>query len=102
MTICRSGMSKASSINRIARPRIRRKALSWGFGLLAISTALNAQSISWHFVVRSDDIAFYAEPKSLVIHDTMRTMRLLYDYAQTQQNPDTLEQNLSTIELASI
>jgi hypothetical protein len=69
-----------------------------------MSTALNAQSTSWRLVVKSDDgqIAFYADSTSLAIHDTLRSVRLLYDYAQTQQNPDTLERNLSTIELTSI
>jgi hypothetical protein len=87
-------MSKVSSINRCA----------WGFGLLAMSTALNAQSTSWRVVVKSDDgqITFYADAGSLVIQDTLRTVRLLYDYVQIQQNPDTLERHLSTIELASI
>ena len=96
-------MSRAFSTKRVARPRASRKA-SWGMGLLAMSTALNAQSTSWHLVVKSDDgqIAFYADSASLAIHDTLRTVRLLYDYAQTQQNPDTLERNLSTIEMASI
>jgi hypothetical protein len=97
-------MSKAFSFKRVAQPRASRKASSWGIGLLAMSTALNAQSTSWRLVVKSDDrqIAFYADSSSLAIHDTLRTVRLLYDYAQTQQNPDTLERNLSTIELASI
>jgi hypothetical protein len=97
-------MSRAFSFKRVARPRASRKASSWGIGLLVMSTALNAQSTSWRLVVKSDDgqIAFYADSSSLAIHDTLRTVRLLYDYAQTQQNPDTLERNLSTIELASI
>jgi hypothetical protein len=69
-----------------------------------MSTALNAQSTSWRLVVKSNDgqVAFYADSTSLAIQDTLRTVRLLYDYAQTQQNPDTLERHLSTIELASI
>jgi hypothetical protein len=97
-------MSKASSINRITLPRASRKACAWGLGLLAMSTAPSAQSTSWRVVVKSDDgqIAFYADSSSLVIQDTLRTVRLLYDYAQIQQNPDTLERHLSTIELASI
>jgi hypothetical protein len=97
-------MSKAFSFKRVARPRASRKASSWGIGLLAMSTALNAQSTSWRLMVKSDDgqIAFYADSASLAIHDTLRTVRLLYDYAQIQQNPDTLERHISTIELASI
>jgi hypothetical protein len=97
-------MSRASFIKCIVRPRASRKALAWGFAPLAMSTALSAQSTSWHVVVKSDDgqMTFYADPKSLVIRDSLRTVRLLYDYAQTQQNPDTLQQILSTIELASI
>jgi hypothetical protein len=97
-------MSRAFSFKRVARPRASRKASSWGIGLLAMSTALNAQSTSWRFVVKSDDgqIVFYADSTSLTIHDTLRTVRLLYDYTQTQQNPDSLERHLSTIELASI
>ena len=97
-------MSRAFSFKRFARPRASRKASSWGIGLLAMSTALNAQSTSWRFVVKSDDgqIAFYADSTSVAIHGSLRNVRLLYDYAQTQQNPDTLERHLSTIELASI
>jgi hypothetical protein len=97
-------MFRAFSFRRVAGPRAGRKASSWAIGLLAMSTALNAQSTSWRLVVKSDDgqIAFYADSTSLAIHDTLRSVRLLYDYAQTQQNPDTLERNLSTIELASI
>jgi hypothetical protein len=97
-------MFRAFSFKRVARPRASRTASSWGIGLLAMSTALHAQSTSWRLVVKSDDgqIAFYADSTSVAIHDTLRTVRLLYDYAQTQQNPDTLERHLSTIELASI
>jgi hypothetical protein len=97
-------MSRAFSFRRAAGPRASRKASSWAIGLLAMSTALNAQPTSWRLVVKSDDgqIAFYADSTSLAIQDTLRSVRLLYDYAQTQQNPDTLERHLSTIELASI
>jgi hypothetical protein len=96
-------MSRAFSFKRVAQPLTGRKVL-WGIALLAMSTALNAQSTSWHLVVKSDDgqVTFYADSTSLTIHDALRTVRLLYDYAQTQQNPDTLERHLSTIELASI
>jgi hypothetical protein len=97
-------MSRAFSFKRFARTRASRKASSWGIGLLAMSTALNAQSTSWRLVVNSDDgqIAFYADSTSVAIHGRLRNVRLLYDYAQTQQNPDTLERHLSTIELASV
>jgi hypothetical protein len=70
----------------------------------AMSTALLAQSTAWHFVVKSDDgqVSFYADASSLAEHGSMRSLRVLYDYLQTQQDPDTLVRNLSTIEVLSI
>ena len=69
-----------------------------------MSTAPMAQSTSWRFVVKSDDgqVSFYAEAKSLTKHGSLRSLRVLYDYLQTQQDPDTLVRNLSTIEVLSV
>jgi surface-adhesin protein E len=71
---------------------------------MAMSTAPAAQSTSWHFVVKSEDgqVSFYADTKSLASHGKTRTLRVLYDYQQTQQDPDTLVRNLSTIELLTV
>jgi hypothetical protein len=84
--------------------RTRLGALILGTAVCAMSTALMAQSTSWHFVVKSDDgqMSFFADAKSLTKHGQVRSLRVLYDYLQTQQDPDTLVRNLSTIETLSI
>jgi hypothetical protein len=69
-----------------------------------MSTALMAQSTSWRFVVKSEDsqVSFFADANSLSSRGKVRTLRVLYDYLQTQQDPDTLVRHLSTIEVLAI
>ena len=59
---------------------------------------------AWHLITRTDDglMTFYADPKSMSRHGHKVRVRLLFDYAQVQQDPDTLVEHRSTIELASV
>jgi hypothetical protein len=71
--------------------------------LCMVSAALQAQPARWSPVAKSDDgiITFYKDPGSMVVAGDTRRVRLLYDYQQMQQDPDTLIEHLSTIVLAS-
>lgn len=55
-------------------------------------------------VTRSDDslMTFYGDRKSIKPHKGALRVRLLFDYAQLQQDPDTLIEHRSTVEVASV
>jgi hypothetical protein len=59
---------------------------------------------AWDLITRSDDglMNFYGDRSSIVPHGHLTQVRLLFDYAQLQQDPDTLIEHRSTIEVASV
>ena len=59
---------------------------------------------AWSFITSSDDglMTFYGDHKSIEPHKGALRVRLLFDYAQLQQDPDTLIEHRSTVEIASI
>jgi hypothetical protein len=59
---------------------------------------------AWDFVATSDDglVTFYGDPTSVVRHGDARRIRLLFDYRELQQDPDSLIEHRSTVELASV
>jgi len=59
---------------------------------------------AWKEITRSDDglMTFYGDPDSIVAHGGHVRVRLLFDYAQLQQDPDTLIEHRSTIELLAV
>jgi hypothetical protein len=69
--------------------------------LLAVGSA--ARAGTWDLIVKSDDglTAFYLDSHSLAMAAGARRARLLYDYQQTQQDPDTLVEHRSVVVLAS-
>lgn len=59
---------------------------------------------AWDLIARSDDglMTFYGERNSVRAHGDALRVRLLFDYAQMQQDPDTLIEHRSMIEIASV
>ena len=55
-------------------------------------------------ITKSDDglMTFYGDPKSIVHRGDALRIRLLFDYRELQQDPDTLIEHRSTVELASV
>ena len=77
------------------------------FGLVACCcvTALgHATGLAWTHITASDDglLNFYFDANSVVEHGTIRSVRLLFDYTRLQQDPDTLIEHRSIVELTSI
>src|SRR5262245_27464973 len=76
-------------------------------GLLAccfVTAPGHATGSAWTHITASDDglMNFYFDATIVVEHGAMRSVRLLFDYTRLQQDPDTLIEHRSTIELASI
>jgi hypothetical protein len=74
-------------------------------GLFVVILAVSGPSAAaWQFITKSDDglMSFYGDPKSIVQHGDALRIRLLFDYRELQQDPDTLIEHRSTVELASI
>jgi surface-adhesin protein E len=79
-------------------PPLRRAAEAAILALIAMTTAAAATVASWTKVAVSPDglLTFYAD----VAHirgNHVRAVRLLYDYREVQQDPDTLEEHRSSI-----
>jgi hypothetical protein len=73
------------------------------FCLCMVSAALQAQPTHWSLVSKSGDgiVTFYKDAGSVTVARGTRLVRLLYDYQQIQQDPDTLMEHRSTIVLVS-
>jgi hypothetical protein len=78
-----------------------RAALVFALGCACIASPCEA---AWDFIAKSDDglMTFYGDRGSVVPHGGAFRVRLLFDYAQMQQDPDTLIEHRSMIELASV
>jgi hypothetical protein len=61
-------------------------------------------AIAWRHITASDDglANFYTDTKSVVAHGSVRRVRLLFDFSKVQQDPDTLIEHRSIVELVSI
>lgn len=74
--------------------------------MLLVAGAFTASpcEAAWDLITRSDDglMTFYGDRSSIVAHGHLTQVRLLFDYAHLQQDPDTLIEHRSTIEIASI
>ena len=59
---------------------------------------------AWNFITSSDDglMSFYGDLESVVHRGNALRIRLLFDYKDVQQDPDTLIEHRSTIELATV
>jgi hypothetical protein len=68
-----------------------------------VASAAAAHAGAWSLVTKSDDglTAFYLDSASVVVVGGTRRARILYDYQQTQQDPDTLVEHRSVVVLAS-
>ena len=85
----------------IERRHRRRHAIALFVLLAAFSGSAAA---AWDFITKTDDglMNFYGDRTSIVHRaDTVR-IRLLFDYRELQQDPDTLIEHRSTVEQASI
>jgi hypothetical protein len=78
-----------------------------GAGLFALSiccfaTTTDAVAAAWKHIAVSDDqlVSFYMDSESVAAKGSTRRVRLLFDYSRTQQDPDTLIEHRSTIEMA--
>jgi hypothetical protein len=94
--------SKAQQRRNGAAPPMVRAAAAM-LALCGSSTA-SPGAAAWNLIARSDDglVTFYGDPGSIVPHGHLIHVRLLFDYAHVQQDPDTLIEHRSTVELASI
>ena len=64
----------------------------------------DALGLAWKHVATSDDglANFYMDAKSVVAHGSLRRVRLLFDFSKLQQDPDSLIEHRSIVEVASI
>ena len=71
----------------------------WSF--IAPSHALG---LMWKHITSSDDglTNFYMDINGVVVQGSIRRVRLLFDFSQVQQDPDTLIEHRSVVEVASI
>jgi hypothetical protein len=62
----------------------------------------DAFAAAWKHVAVSDDglVNFYLDAKSVAARGSTRRVRLLFDFSKVQQDPDTLIEHRSTIEMA--
>jgi hypothetical protein len=69
-----------------------------------IAVPVNAAIQAWEHVTASDDSLtnFYVDARSVAAHGSTRLVRLLFDYAQLQQNANTLVEHRSSVELVLI
>jgi hypothetical protein len=81
--------------------RLRQKSVWYASFLLASVAAAHAGA--WSLIARGDDglTAFYMDSASIVVAGGTRRARILYDYQQTQQDPDTLVEHRSMVVMAS-
>jgi hypothetical protein len=63
-----------------------------------------ARGKAWTHVTTSADglTSFYLDAKGSMMHGSPRHVRLLFDFKQLQQDPDTLIEHRSMVETASI
>jgi hypothetical protein len=59
---------------------------------------------AWKHITTSDDglANFYMDAKSVVVRGSIRRVRLLFDFSKLQQDPDSLIEHRSIVEVASI
>jgi|SRR5579871_273743 len=90
--------SRKVSVNRIARSGL------WALVWCAASVAAPCWAATWDLITVSDQdlVRFYVDPASVRKQGSVRRARLLFDYKQVQQDPDTLIEHRSTVEVASI
>lgn len=71
---------------------------------LMLWSAESAAASPWEFILASPNglVSFYGDPKSLVVQGPIRRVRLLYDYKQAQQDPDTRQSSRSQSVLVSV
>jgi len=93
-------MARLSLCALARRGRVRCGAAA--FVLLVVLPLPSAAA--WSFITRSDDglMSFYGDPASIGHRGNARRIRLLFDYKDLQQDPDTLIEHRSTIEVASV
>jgi hypothetical protein len=65
---------------------------------------VGARGPAWKHITTSADglTSFYMDAKGSVAHGSTRRVRLLFDFSQLQQDPDTLIEHRSMVETASI
>jgi len=83
-----------------ARPLVR---LVMAAAVMLPATAISAAETAWTRVTASQDglITFYID-RAGIRGERMRTVRLLYDYRDVQQDPDTLKEHRSSIVVSRI
>jgi hypothetical protein len=61
-----------------------------------------ALAAAWKRIAVSDDglVTFYMDAESVAAKGSTRRVRLLFDFSKVQQDPDTLIEHRSTIEMA--
>ncbi len=70
----------------------------------ALAAPAGARAVAWQHITTSADgfTSFYFDAKGSVMHGSARRVRLLFDFKQLQQDPDTLIEHRSMVETASI
>lgn len=65
---------------------------------------MDATGATWKHLTASEDnlVNFYIASGRVVRKASTRQVRLLFDFTMVQQNPDTLVEHRSTVEVASI
>jgi hypothetical protein len=63
-----------------------------------------ALGLAWKHITTSDDglANFYMDAKSVIVRGSIRRVRLLFDFSKLQQDPDSLIEHRSIVEVASI
>jgi hypothetical protein len=71
---------------------------------VALVSAEAMAAATWQPIVESADglVSFYGDPATLTVQGPIRRIRLLYDYKQVQQDPDTLVNMRSQSVLVSL
>ena len=70
----------------------------------AFAAPADARAAAWTHITTSADgfTSFYMDAKGSTTHRSPRRVRLLFDFSQLQQDPDTLIEHRSMVETASI
>jgi hypothetical protein len=74
----------------------------FAFIICCFAIPTDALAAAWKHIAVSDDglVNFYMDAKSVVAKGSTRRVRLLFDFSKVQQDPDTLIEHRSTIEMA--
>jgi hypothetical protein len=69
--------------------------------IICFATPTGALAAAWRHIAVSDDglVNFYMDAKSVAAKGSTRRARLLFDFSKVQQDPDTLIEHRSTIEM---